>query len=67
MVSLGALPKRKISRARRGERRSHLHLAPLNLATCPQCRAPRLPHTVCRACGYYQGREVIEVKSKQKK
>ncbi|HHV39576.1 MAG TPA: 50S ribosomal protein L32, partial [Tepidimicrobium sp.] len=22
---------------------------------------PKLPHRVCRACGYYKGREVIDV------
>lgn len=63
---MGALPKRKTSRTRRGERRSHLHLTPVGLVTCPQCRKPRLPHRVCPSCGYYKGQEIVEVKSKKK-
>jgi hypothetical protein len=27
----------------------------------------RLPHTVCPNCGYYQGREIFEVKKEKKK
>jgi len=27
----------------------------------------RLPHTVCPNCGFYEGREVLEVKKEKKK
>jgi large subunit ribosomal protein L32 len=27
----------------------------------------RLPHTVCPNCGFYEGREVVEVKKEKKK
>jgi large subunit ribosomal protein L32 len=27
----------------------------------------RLPHTVCPNCGFYQGREVVEIKKEKKK
>jgi len=33
------------------------------LSTCPQCDAPYRPHRVCPACGYYKGRQVINVDS----
>jgi ribosomal protein L32 len=26
----------------------------------------RLPHTVCSNCGFYEGREVVEVKKEKK-
>ncbi len=60
---MGALPKRKISKARQGERRSHLHLDPIQLVECPQCHKPMMPHRVCPACGYYNGVEVVKVKA----
>jgi len=30
-------------------------------AVCPQCRETKLPHQVCPHCGFYKGREVLEV------
>jgi len=34
------------------------------LAKCPKCAKPVLPHTACPNCGYYKGREVINVLEK---
>jgi large subunit ribosomal protein L32 len=34
---------------------------------CPQCHSPKLPHTVCRTCGSYNGRDVIQIKSPKPK
>jgi large subunit ribosomal protein L32 len=28
---------------------------------CPQCRQAKLPHVVCGNCGWYGGRQAIEV------
>ena len=55
-----ALPKRKLSKARRGKRQSHQKVVLANLTTCPQCNEPKLPHHVCQNCGYYKGRPVIQ-------
>jgi large subunit ribosomal protein L32 len=27
---------------------------------CPRCSEPRLSHQVCKACGYYKDRLVVE-------
>jgi len=64
---VGALPKRKYAKARKGKRRSHLRLSSPPLDYCPQCNSPKLPHHVCPTCGSYAGREVIEIKSSKKK
>jgi large subunit ribosomal protein L32 len=58
--SLMALPKTRYAHARQGERRAHLAMKRLQLVECPQCHQPKRPHTVCRNCGYYKGREVIK-------
>lgn len=57
-----AVPKRRTSKARRDKRRASAYR--LNKATigeCPQCHEPKLPHRVCRACGYYNNKSVIDV------
>jgi len=56
-----AVPKQKTSRAKRDKRRSHDSLAAPPRSTCPQCGEPKLPHRVCRSCGTYRGREVVQV------
>ena len=47
-----AVPKRKVSKARRDKRRnSHWKLSlPGEM---------KLAHRMCKACGYYNGREVV--------
>ncbi len=60
------LPKRKISKGRRNRRRSHDALQAHNLVACSNCGSMRLPHTVCPNCGFYQGREVIEIEKEKK-
>ena len=59
-----AVPKRKVSKARRDKRRSsHWKLEVPGLIACPKCGAMRLPHRMCAECGTYNGRQVKVVKS----
>ena len=59
-----AVPKRKVSQARRDKRRSsHWKLEIPGVVTCPKCGAPRLPHRACKACGTYNGRQVLSVEA----
>ncbi len=55
-----AVPKKKTSKSRKNMRRAHDFLTPLTLSTCPQCKAPKLPHRACLSCGTYKGKEVIK-------
>ena len=59
---MGALPKRRISKHRRGNRRSHQALKPRQLVLCPQCGELALPHSACRVCGTYKGAQIIKIK-----
>lgn len=60
-------PKQRHTKSRRNKRRSHLALKSQNFSFCPKCKKPVLPHRVCENCGYYRGREVIDVLAKLEK
>ena len=57
---MGALPKKKLTRARGGRRMTSYKLKPIHAALCQRCRAAKLPHAACPQCGYYRGRQVVE-------
>ena len=61
---MGALPKRRVTRTRRGMRRAHDALRRPNLVLCPRCKNRILPHHVCPHCGTYRGVQVIEVEGR---
>lgn len=58
-----ANPKRKWSKARTGKRRSQWKLSAPSLMECPQCHELKLPHRVCKGCGFYDGKEVIKIEA----
>ena len=58
-----AVPKKKTSKSRKGMRRSHDGLTAPSYAECPQCHEMARPHHICGHCGYYKGKEVMEVES----
>jgi large subunit ribosomal protein L32 len=62
-----ALPKRRHSKTRGRKRRTHWKLADPQLGTCSHCKSPKPAHTVCQVCGYYKGRQVMEIKEKKAK
>ena len=56
-----AVPARKTSKARRDKRRSNVwKMDAPELVRCPQCGEYKRPHRVCNACGYYNGRQVLD-------
>ncbi|MDD4980901.1 MAG: 50S ribosomal protein L32 [Candidatus Omnitrophica bacterium] len=61
------LPKKRHSKARGRKRRTHWKISQADLMLCPQCKQPKLSHRVCGVCGYYGGKQVIEIKVKEKK
>ena len=56
-----AVPKRKMSKARRDKRRANWKLTVPGLIECPQCHEFKMPHRVCAKCGSYKGQQVINV------
>ena len=62
-----AVPKRKTSKARRDSRRANSWKLSLpGIVECSQCHQPKLAHRVCKKCGYYDGRQVINMDAKDK-
>jgi len=60
-----AVPKRKTSKSRKNKRRSHHALAAPARGRCAQCGEPRMPHRVCRTCGFYDGAARIEIAAEE--
>ena len=61
-----AVPKGKVSKARRDKRRSsHWKLETPGIVTCPKCGAYRLPHRMCKNCLTYNGRSFGQVEAQQ--
>ena len=62
-----AVPKKKVSKARRDKRRSSVwKLDAPTMAKCPKCGEYNLSHRVCKSCGYYKGEEIVAVKAAKK-
>jgi large subunit ribosomal protein L32 len=57
------VPKRRTSTTRRDKRRTHWKLVAGSTSSCPKCGEPRLPHRICRHCGFYDGRQVTEART----
>lgn len=57
-----AVPKRKTSQSRRDKRRANWKLTAPNLVKCSKCGELIMPHRVCKACGTYKNKVVIETK-----
>ena len=63
-----AVPKCKVSKARRNSRNSaNFKATTPTLVECPQCHAQKMPHKVCAACGYYNGKKVVETEKPEDK
>ena len=57
-----AVPKGKISRARKHSRSANWKISAPNLVECPNCHEMMQSHRVCDNCGFYDGKEVVSKK-----
>lgn len=55
-----AVPKRRKSKAKRDSRRANHKISAKAFNECEKCAAPKEPHRVCLACGWYKDRFVLE-------
>lgn len=57
-------PTKKLTKGRRGTRNAHQAIKSKVLSECPKCKKAIKPHHVCKFCGFYNGKEVLKVKTK---
>ncbi len=62
-----AVPKGKVSKARRDKRRANWKAAVPTLVECPHCHEKKVAHQVCKNCGYYDGEQAVSVDKKESK
>ncbi|MDY6820801.1 MAG: 50S ribosomal protein L32 [Deferribacterota bacterium] len=55
-----AVPKKRTTKSRRNNRRSHHRITGATYAKCSNCGELIIPYRICPNCGHYKGREYIE-------
>lgn len=60
-----ALPKGKISKARKHSRRANWKLEQPAIVECPKCHKMKLSHHICKFCGFYDGTDVLKLEVKE--
>jgi len=61
-----AVQQSKVSKRKVRIRKASNRYEGVQATTCPNCGAACLPHRVCKACGMYDGKQVLTVKSEDK-
>ncbi|MDR1577709.1 MAG: 50S ribosomal protein L32 [Deltaproteobacteria bacterium] len=56
-----AVPKRRMSKMKGRQRRTHYTAVTATVASCRHCGAPARPHFACPSCGHYRGRPIITI------
>jgi large subunit ribosomal protein L32 len=46
-------------------RRAHRALQPIAALECSHCHELKLPHRVCPHCGYYNGKQILVIKTEE--
>ncbi len=55
-----AVPKRRTSKKVTRQGRTHKKITAPGLVECPNCSEYTKPHHVCKSCGQYDGKVVVE-------
>ena len=56
-----AVPKRRTSKMKKRQRRAANRWHAPSFATCQECGSTVPGHVACPSCGYYKGRQVLDV------
>jgi large subunit ribosomal protein L32 len=57
----------RATRAHRDNRRAHHALDAARVSACANCKQPHQSHRACMNCGYYKGRQVLNLAVKAEK
>ena len=55
-----AVQQRRVTKSRKGMRRSHHAMSVPNLTACKKCGTKIQTHRVCSNCGYYKEKKIID-------
>ncbi len=58
------VPKRRLTSTRKRTRSANKHYVAKGIATCSNCQQPKLPHHVCRNCGFYGQKQILKIEEK---
>ena len=59
------VPQRRISKTRKRKRRTHFKLDLPGMMVCSNCGEIKLSHRVFKACGFYDEKQVVAIKTKE--
>ena len=62
-----AVPKGKVSKARKHSRSANWKVKVPAIVDCPHCHEKKVAHQVCKNCGYYDGEQVVVTDKKESK
>ncbi|WP_373532263.1 50S ribosomal protein L32 [Vampirovibrio sp.] len=54
------VPKKRVGHSDQAHRRANWKATLAASTTCPHCSAVKMPHHMCVACGFYNGRVLSE-------
>jgi large subunit ribosomal protein L32 len=55
-----AVPRNRLSNARKNSKRSHHAKKPKHMSACKNCGILKMPHLICQSCGAYGNRIVVQ-------
>ncbi|ACJ34205.1 50S ribosomal protein L32 [Anoxybacillus flavithermus TNO-09.006] len=58
-MEMMAVPFRRTSKMKKRLRRTHFKLRVPGMVECPNCGEMKLAHRVCKVCGTYKGKDVV--------
>ncbi len=58
-----AVPRNRVSNARKNSRRAHDAKQPKNTSACSNCGKERIAHRICRFCGHYKNKSFAKEQS----
>ncbi len=62
-----SVPKQHHTKGRRDRRRIRFKIESKNLVVCSHCKKMIKSHEICSYCGYYKGKEEVDMAKKAKK
>ncbi len=62
-----SVPKRRRSKSKQARHRSQWKLDLPTFYFCSNCKSAVLSHRVCWVCGYYKGKKVLAIETKEEK